>query len=84
MGGPLKKYRVTTSSGAQSVVKYNAADAERHGLTDTDLADQAPPAAAPPDDEEDSEPKAKARTGARNKARTSARSKGGGADGGGA
>lgn len=84
VGGPLKKYRIVTSSGAQSVVKYNAADAERNGLTDADLVGEGTTAAPSPDEEAAAEPKGKARTGARNKARTSARSKGGGADGGGA
>ncbi|APY88173.1 hypothetical protein DCW30_05865 [Streptomyces alfalfae] len=80
VGGPLKKYRVTSASGVESVVKYNAADAERLGLTDADLAPerQAASDVQLPDDE----PQAKARSGSRNKARTSARSKA--ADGGGA
>ncbi len=80
MGGPLKKYRVTSASGAESVVKYNAADAERLGLTDADLA---PERAAVTDVRlPDDEPEAKARGGSRNKARTTAKTKA--ADGGGA
>lgn len=80
MGGPLKKYRVTSASGAESVVKYNEADAERLGLTDADLVPERPAVAEVqlPGDE----PKAKARGGSRNKARTGARTKA--ADGGGA
>ncbi|MEV5977493.1 hypothetical protein [Streptomyces sp. NPDC052114] len=80
VGGPLKKYRVITASGAESVVKYNAADAERLGLTDADLA---PERAAVTDVQlPDDAPQTKARGGARNKARTAAKNKA--ADGGGA
>lgn len=41
-GGPLKKYRVVTSSGAESVIKYNAADAKRLGLGEDDLVENTP------------------------------------------
>ncbi|MEU1152634.1 hypothetical protein ABZ369_06395 [Streptomyces sp. NPDC005918] len=80
VGGPLKKYRVTSASGAESVVKYNQADAGRLGLTDADLVPerQAVADVLLPEDE----PQAKARTAARNKGRASSRNKA--ADGGGA
>ncbi|MFF9894970.1 hypothetical protein [Streptomyces longispororuber] len=79
MGGPLKKYRVRTASGAASVVKYNTADAERLGLTDADLV---PERAAVTDvNLPHDEPQTKVRSGSRNKAR-GARNKA--ADGGGA
>lgn len=42
MSGPLKKYRYVSPGGSESVLKLSAEDAERHGLTDDDLAD-APP-----------------------------------------
>lgn len=80
VGGPLKKYRVRTSSGAESVVKYNAADAERLGLGEADLVPEQEVVTDVqlPDDE----PETKARGGSRNKARTTAKTKA--ADGGGA
>jgi hypothetical protein len=80
VGGPLKKYRVTSASGAESVIKYNASDAERNGLTDADLVPERETVrdVALPDDA----PQAKARSGSRNKARTAAKTKA--ADGGGA
>lgn len=80
VGGPLKKYRVTSASGAESVVKYNEADAERLGLSDADLVPERETVTDVqlPDDA----PKPKARGASRNKARTSSRNKA--ADGGGA
>jgi hypothetical protein len=72
VGGPLKKYRFKTEAGHETVLKLNPADAELRGLTDDDLADEAPAveekavAAAPN----------KARATSSNKART-ARGKGG-------
>ncbi|MGW5737013.1 MULTISPECIES: hypothetical protein [Streptomyces] len=79
VGGPLKKYRVISASGAESVVKYNASDAERNGLTDADLVPERETVTdvALPDDA----PQAKARSSSRNKARSTAKTK---ADGGGA
>ncbi|WP_431980012.1 hypothetical protein [Streptomyces qinglanensis] len=80
VGGPLRRYRVRTASGAESVVKYNAGDAERLGLTDADLA---PDRAGVQEVRlPEGEPEPKARRQSRNKARTTARTKG--ADGGGA
>lgn len=38
VSGPLKKYQVTLPNGAETVMKLSAADAERRGLTDADLA----------------------------------------------
>lgn len=73
MGGPLQKYWVTSPSGVETMIKYNAADAERHGLTDDDLVDggqepagKARVAAA---DTSRSEVANKARSAAANKAR---------------
>ncbi|MFC5144289.1 hypothetical protein [Streptomyces aureoversilis] len=74
VGGPLKKYRIRTPSGAESVVKYNETDAARLGLTDADLADVPAPGT------EAGEPSGKARPTARNKARTTANKAGGGGD----
>lgn len=37
VGGPLKKYSVVMPSGVTTVMKLNADDATRHGLTDADL-----------------------------------------------
>ncbi len=39
MSGPLQKYRYTNSAGHETVLKLDAADAERYGLTDDDLLD---------------------------------------------
>lgn len=74
MGGPLSRYRVVTPSGAESVIKYNAHDAEQAGLTDADLVDAVPPAAA--DTDGGSAPPAKRRSTAANKARSTAANKG--------
>lgn len=42
MSGPLKRYRYTSASGAETVLKFNQADAERHGLTDDDVVGAVP------------------------------------------
>ncbi|MFE6126804.1 hypothetical protein ACFQ6Q_00805 [Streptomyces sp. NPDC056437] len=42
MSGPLKKYRYKNDAGHETVLKLNAADAERYGLTDGDAVDAAP------------------------------------------
>lgn len=82
VGGPLRKYRFVSPSGAETVLKLNETDAERQGLTDDDLVDagNAPTAAA-------SAPAGKARTRSAHKARTGAQNKGatpaGGTGGGG-
>ncbi|MFE5853544.1 hypothetical protein ACFQ61_10070 [Streptomyces sp. NPDC056500] len=71
MGGPLEKYRYRST-----VLKLNASDAARLGLTEEDLVD--PPATAPGGEgEATSNPPAatKARPVASNKARTSAPAK---------
>jgi hypothetical protein len=78
MGGPLKKYNVTTSSGARTVIKLNDAEAARHGLTEGDLVGGAAPKAQPDEEtppkvvEEKAAPAApnKARATSANKART--------------
>jgi hypothetical protein len=63
VSGPLKKYRYTSEAGHETVLKLNAADAERHGLTDDDLVEAAPAA------------ETKAVTAAPNKARTTSSNK---------
>jgi hypothetical protein len=70
VGGPLKKYEVTTPSGVTTTMKLNEEDAKRLGVLD-----------APESDETAAEqPQTKARPAARNKARTAADK--GGAGGG--
>ncbi|MCD9196071.1 hypothetical protein [Streptomyces albireticuli] len=70
VGGPLKKYKIRTASGAETVMKYNAADAARYGLTDADLAETPP--TPEPEGGAAGKPAGKARTAAANKARTAA------------
>jgi hypothetical protein len=85
MGGPLKKYKVQTSSGAQTVLKLNDEDAARHGLTESDLAGGAAVKGQPDEQispkvvEEKAAPVApnKARATSANKARTPRGTKGG-------
>jgi hypothetical protein len=78
VGGPLRKYRITTAGGTETVMKLNPADAERLGGVPLDQP------AEPPSDENDetAAPRAKARPLAENKARAGARNKavGGGGD----
>ncbi|MFJ3948984.1 hypothetical protein ACIPXV_02795 [Streptomyces libani] len=85
MGGPLKKYRVTSASGVQSVMKLNDDDAKARGLSAGDLVD-APERDAEPEAEGSAETgdkaAAKAAPPAPNKARTSSANKGRGARGG--
>lgn len=70
MSGPLRKYRYVSPGGSESVLKLSATDAERHGLSDEDLAESGSTAKA-------ADPAAhKARTAAPNKARAP-RGKGG-------
>ncbi|MEU0808793.1 hypothetical protein [Streptomyces sp. NPDC005970] len=38
VGGPLKKYRVVSATGVETVMKLNSADAEARGLTESDMA----------------------------------------------
>ncbi|MFE6868309.1 hypothetical protein ACFVFS_17305 [Kitasatospora sp. NPDC057692] len=59
MGGPLRRYRVVTGHGVETVMKLNEQDADRLG-------------ALPVDDIPEPGPKraGKARSGARNKAAT--------------
>ncbi|MFE3326892.1 hypothetical protein [Streptomyces sp. NPDC059176] len=77
MGGPLKKYNYTDQAGHKTVLKLNADDAKRHGLTEDDVVDGSPAdvekavAAAPN----------KARMSSSNKARAP-RGKGGAGGGG--
>ncbi|MFF5473334.1 hypothetical protein [Streptomyces achromogenes] len=66
VGGPLKKYEVTTPSGVKTTMKLNEDDAKRLGVLDSGTQAEAEPAA---DDAAAEEPAAKART-PRNKART--------------
>lgn len=39
VSGPLQKYRYTDKAGHETVLKLNASDAGRYGLTDDDLVD---------------------------------------------
>ncbi|GAA2629629.1 hypothetical protein GCM10009863_51250 [Streptomyces axinellae] len=69
VGGALKKYKVVTASGVETVMKLNEADASRYGV--------APGEPEQPAEQEKSEPKKRA---AANKSRTAA-NKDGGTDG---
>ncbi|MEU9498246.1 hypothetical protein [Streptomyces sp. NPDC048196] len=89
VGGPLKKYRVTSPSGAETVMKLNTADAEARGLGEDDLATAAPArrgaaedVTLPEGDGASGEPEAKKAPPAPNKARTTSANKGRGARGG--
>lgn len=73
MGGPLRKYRVTTGSGVETVMKLNPADAERLGGVPLDGEPLEEPPAGP-----EAEAPAKRRAAAPNKARRGAENKGGG------
>jgi hypothetical protein len=82
VGGPLKRYEVTTSPGVTTTMKLNDADAERLGVlnapkqpTETEVPDR------PAEPTETQTPQTKARTASRNKSRTAA-NKDGGAGGG--
>lgn len=77
MGGPLKKYEVTTPSGVKTTMKLNEDDAQRLGVaaapkqeTEADVPDQ-------PADPAETETPSKSRT-TRNKARTATSDKGDG------
>jgi hypothetical protein len=74
VGGPLKKYEVTTPSGVTTTMKLSEDDAKRLGVLDSGSEPAAEPAAA---EETDTEAPAKART-TRNKARTATSDKGDG------
>lgn len=69
VGGPLNRYKVVTLSGVETVMKLNAADAERLGGVPVDA----------PAEEPAEEPQAKKKA-VPNKARTATR-KGSGGDG---
>lgn len=73
VGGPLQKYNYRSASGTETVMKLNAADAVRYGLTDEDLVD------APQEPETAPAPTGKARPASSNKARSGASNKGAGA-----
>jgi hypothetical protein len=75
VGGPLKKYEVTTPSGVKTTMKLNEDDARRMGVLGGDQEADTAIAA------ESSEAPAKARN-TRNKARTAAADKDGGTGGG--
>lgn len=88
VGGQLKKYKVTSPSGVETVMKLNEADAEARGLSEDDLVQPTsaepetlslPAEDAEPEPEQAPEEKA---ASAPNKARTSASNKGRGARGG--
>lgn len=76
VGGPLKKYQVTMSSGVEAVMKLNEADAERLGGTPLEAPASTPEATAP------EVLGAKRRPAAANKARTTANTKSAGGTGG--
>ncbi|MFE7899177.1 hypothetical protein ACFU3E_16940 [Streptomyces sp. NPDC057424] len=71
MGGPLKKYRFTTGTGHETILKLSTADAELRGLSDDDLV-----GAEPADGQKAAVAPNKARATSSNKAR-SPRGKGG-------
>jgi hypothetical protein len=76
VSGPLQKYRYTSPGGHETVMKLNATDAERYGLTDDDLVvpgDEAPAVA------KGGVARTAARSGSANKARTGSANKGAGA-----
>jgi hypothetical protein len=77
VGGPLKKYEVTTPSGVVTTMKLNDDDAKRLGVTADSPADE--PAAEPESDTADAPTKSRA---TRNKARTATGDKDGGTGGG--
>ncbi|MET7429634.1 hypothetical protein ABZT16_11630 [Streptomyces flaveolus] len=74
MGGPLKKYEVTTPSGVKTTMKLNEADARRLGVLEEPEQDATDEATT------EETPSSKARS-TRNKSRTAA-NKDGGAGGG--
>jgi hypothetical protein len=77
VGGPLKKYNVSTPSGVETTMKLNQEDAKRLGVlegAETEASTEA--------DSEPAEAPTKARTTTRNKARTAAATKDGGTGGG--
>lgn len=71
VGGPLKRYTVTTPSGVETTMKLNEADAERLGVLGAE--DEASTGRSP---EPEAEAPAKARA-SRNKARGAANKDGG-------
>jgi hypothetical protein len=75
VGGPLKKYEVTTPSGVKTTMKLNEADARRLGVVDEPEQVDTDTTAEEP---QQAQPKARA---TRNKSRTAA-NKDGGAGGG--
>lgn len=72
VGGPLKKYEVTTPSGVKTTMKLNEDDARRLGVLDDAQVDEP----AGEEKQESSAPAPKARS-TRNKARTAANKDGG-------
>jgi hypothetical protein len=76
VGGALRKYRVTVRPGVETVMKLNAADAERLGGVPLDAPEAVP---APADVAPEVPPAlaAKGRRGAPNKARTTTPNKAG-------
>jgi hypothetical protein len=74
VGGPLKKYEVTTPSGAVTTMKLNEDDAKRLGVLDAPEQESETEAADKP---AEAETPSKSRT-TRNKARTASSDKGDG------
>lgn len=71
VGGPLKKYEVTTPSGVKTTMKLNEDDARRLGVLEQETETQAPDQLA------ETETPSKSRS-TRNKARTASSDKGDG------
>jgi BRCT domain type II-containing protein len=74
VGGPLKKYEVTTPSGVKTTMKLNEDDARRLGVLDAPEQETETQA---PDQPAETETLSKARS-TRNKARTASSNKGDG------
>lgn len=87
VGAPLKKYKVTSPWGVETVMKLNDGDAAARGLSTADMVDapEAPPAPEPEGpgrEEELAQAEEKASPPAPNKARAASPNKGRGARGG--
>ncbi|MEU6768513.1 hypothetical protein ABZ916_39145 [Streptomyces sp. NPDC046853] len=80
VGGPLKRYEVTTPDGYVTTMKLNEADAKRLGVLDAPKAETSTEIPDVPPQPTETETPAKSRT-VRNKRRTPA-NKDGGTDGG--
>ena len=77
MGGPLKKYEVTTPSGVTTTMKLNEADAKRLGVLEVPQQETGTETPDRPAEPVETETPSKSRT-TRNKARTASSDKGDG------